>query len=63
MVIIQLRGISLSAGAVLNGAPAPVWTAPAPIRRGDFATRPAGRERSRDKRNKLARLRFFGAII
>lgn len=59
MTKIERNGISLSAGAVLNGWPAPV---PRKLRfegRGDFAEREGGRIRRNDRRNRIAAKRSW----
>lgn len=53
MTTIKMNGISLSAGAVLNGWPMPVYSAPQFTGRGDFAERLGGRVRRMERRNRL----------
>jgi hypothetical protein len=54
MVTITRNGITLSAGAVANGWPMPVYTPPVFPGRGDFAQRLGGRIRRNERRARIA---------
>ncbi len=59
MTTIERNGVSLSAGAVMNGWPMPVYVRIMTPGRGDFAERLGGRIRRADRRNAIARKHSF----